>query len=146
MVFKLLTTEEQWKRALPLWKQLRSDLCEKTCLSRRQDMLASGYLLFGLFDDSGKLVSLASAIIYPHVTRGLNLWIHDLVSDKELRSRGYGEKLMHDVEEYARSKKCSRVCVHTDNTNTNARRFYGEKCGYDAYARVFQKDLNGALN
>lgn len=135
-----LVSAEQWQAAFPILQQLRQRLTEEDFLSRREELLESGYLLFGLYEND-KIVSVASAIIYPHVTRGKDFWIHDLVSDEGVRSKGFGKAFLNWLEDYAQSKGCSRVCVHTRNTNDGSKHFYGIKCEYDGYATVFQKDF-----
>jgi GNAT superfamily N-acetyltransferase len=137
-LFSELSTEQEWKEAFPVLVQLRSGLTLEKFLLDRDRLLKSGYHLFGLKDD-GRLVSVASAIVYPHVSHGSDCWVHDLATSEHDRDKGYGRALMQHMEKFASSSGCSRLLVHTRDSRDRAQNFYGNRMQYDRYAVVFQK-------
>lgn len=135
-----LETEDQWREAFPVLQTLRTSLTEEEFLKRRESMLTDGYHLFGL-THQGKLVAVASADLYPHITKDKNCWVHDLATAESERSKGFGAKLMRHLEQWAKDQGCSRLCVHTRLERQAAQRFYEEKLGYPKTAVVYYQDL-----
>ncbi len=138
--FSELTTESEWLRAFPILCNLRIDLTEDKFLKQRDTLIKDGYHLFGLSDHE-QLVAVASANIYPHVTKGKNCWVHDLVTIEGERSKGYGKKIMQGIEAWAKSKGCSRLSVHTRIKNERAQHFYEKKLGYLKTAVTYSHEL-----
>lgn len=138
--FAALTSEQEWREAFPILQQLRTSLALESFIARREALQARGFRLVGLRLD-GKLVCAASYIIYPHITHGVDCWIHDLVTDRASRSKGFGRQLVEEIESRARAEGCSRVVVHTRNDNAGSRRFYSARAGFEQYAVVFRKQL-----
>ena len=124
-------------QAFEILKELRPTLDRKRFLNLRQDMMARSYCLYGLYVD-GELVCVAGFILQPHIERGTEFWVHDLVSKGGIRSKGYGLQLMQYLETIARDMGCSRLLVHTQNKRADAQRFYENKLGYSDYAVVFE--------
>ena len=135
-----LVTEEQWAKAYPVLATLRTSLSQIQFLGRRELLLQNGYHLFGLFFQ-GQIVAVAGADIYPHVSQGLNCWVHDLATAEAFRSRGFGGKLMRHLEKWAKGRGCTRLCVHTRVERESAQRFYEKKLGYPRTAVVYYREL-----
>ncbi len=138
--FLELRTQSEWREAFPVLLELRPSLTLEKFLSDRERLLGEGYRLFGLHDN-GQILCVASAIVYPHVSHGLDCWVHDLATLEQARSRGYGEAMMHFLEMFASSLNCSRLLVHTRCSRDRAQNFYTNHMNYDPYAVVFQKSL-----
>lgn len=96
--------------------------------------------MVGLFSEN-RLCCVAGFIVYPHVTHGRDLWIHDLVTSSDCRSQGMGRLLLIHIRNLANGIGCKRVCVHTRNTNEAAQKFYLEHAGYEKYAIVFHLEV-----
>lgn len=137
---KELHSNTDWQKAYPILKTLRADLIEDHFLSNRESLISNGYTLIGLFD-SGELISVAGVDLYPHITRGIDCWIHDLATKENLRSNGYGKRLMQYIENWAKSKGCSRLCVHTRVEKISAQNFYEQKLNYKKSAITYYKEL-----
>ena len=136
----ILHTESEWREAVPVLQQLRQSLMVERLLDRREELQSRGLRLIGGRCE-GKLVAVASFLIYPHLSHGHDCWVHDLVTLEAYRGRGIAQQLMQAIGDIARDEGCSRVLVHTRNENITARLFYGEKLGMEQYAVVFKKDL-----
>lgn len=136
-----LITEEEWKQAYPVIKQLRVHLDETEYLQLvGQAQKESGYKLVGLFDSQ-----VVKAVIgfMPMITlyNGHFIWICDLVTDKYERSKGYGKKLLDYVHNWAKEQGYSIVSLSSGLQRKDAHRFYQEKMEYDAVSYVFLKKL-----
>ena len=135
-----LRSEAEWREAFPILQSLRSELTEVDLLRRRDEFLADKFTLFGL-RLSQELVAVAGADLYPHLSRGTDCWVHDLVTKESVRSKGYGEKLMRHIERWAKDHGCTRICVHTRLGREDAQRFYETKLGYPRSAVVYYQDI-----
>ena len=135
-----LTTDAEWREALPVILELRPGLDIEATLQRRTTLLSQGYKLFGLVLN-GKFVCVAGVAIHPHIARGADFWVHDLVTVSEARSRGYGKAMMRYLEQLAQSMGCSRISVHTQLKRDQAQKFYEHRLGYERYAVVFKSEL-----
>jgi ribosomal protein S18 acetylase RimI-like enzyme len=135
-----LTSEEQWRDALPVLCELRPDLEIAETLNARESLLTRGYKLYGLVQN-GRFVCVASVVLHPHITRGNDFWVHDLATLPEVRSQGHGETMMRFLEGEAQALGCSRLFVHTRLIRDRAQNFYETHLSYERYAVVFQKDF-----
>ena len=141
-----LTTDIEWREALPVLRELRPDLDVEKAVADRAALMARGYKLFGLISrgkiaNEDRFVCLAGVVVQPHILRGNDFWVHDLVTVSDVRSKGYGEEMMRFLERQAQALGCSRLSVHTRLNRDRAQNFYEHHLDYDRYAVVFQKDL-----
>ncbi len=96
------------------------------------------YLLYALYEAE----EIAAVVGFKEMTtlnNGRFIWVCDLITDKEKRSLGYGEKLLSFVHEYAREKKIKRVSLSSGLQRKDAHRFYEDKMGYGKTSYVFFK-------
>lgn len=138
-IFELITYE-QWREALVVLRELRPDLHIESTVAARSNLMARGYKLFGLAE-KGRFVCVAGVAVHPHITRGNDFWVHDLVTLPEERSQGSGQRMMRFLEKHAKELGCSRLSVHTRLTRDRAQNFYEKHLCYERYAVVFQKLL-----
>lgn len=137
-----LQTGEEIRGAFPLMNQLRTHLDEQAYAdlvaeAREKDM----YRLFALYDQ-GEIVAVIG--FKPMITLyyGRFVWVCDLVTDKTKRSRGYGEKLLSFVHEWAEENGYGSVALSSGLQRTEAHRFYEEKMEYDRVSYVFKKSMS----
>jgi GNAT superfamily N-acetyltransferase len=135
-----LLSEAEWCEAFPILQSLRHELEESALLRQREHFLQQNLTLFGLRVEQ-ELVAVAGAHLYPHLSRGIDCWVHDLVTKESKRSLGYGKKLMRHIEGWARAHGCSRICVHTRLGRKDAQRFYEGKLGYPPSALVYYQEF-----
>jgi len=69
------------------------------------------------------------------------VWVYDLVTREDRRSRGYGEALLRHIHEWAKRCGCGVVALSSGLQRTRANRFYEEKMGYERTSYVFKKTL-----
>ncbi|MCB0317324.1 MAG: GNAT family N-acetyltransferase [Bdellovibrionales bacterium] len=138
--FVNLTTEQDWTDAFQCLSQLRPELKLPDFLRMREDLLSRNYKLLGL-KDKNQIVCVAGYMLHPHIERGSEFWIHDLVSLNTERSKGYGLKMMAELEKIARHSGCKRVQVHTRIDRELAQNFYENKAKFDKYAYVYSRRI-----
>ncbi|MGN7387450.1 GNAT family N-acetyltransferase [Sporosarcina sp. SAFN-015] len=138
---KELHSKEEILEAFPVMNQLRTHLNENTYIdlvmeAKEKDM----YRLFALYDH-GEIVAVTG--FKPMITLyyGRFIWICDLVTDKNKRSNGYGEKLLSVVHEWAKENGFERVALSSGLQRSDAHRFYEDKMGYDKVSYVFKKEI-----
>jgi len=91
--------------------------------------------------DQGEIVAVMG--FKPMITLyyGRFVMVYDLVTDKDKRSNGYGEKLLAYVHEWAKEKAYESVALSSGLQRIDAHRFYEEKMDYDKVSNVFKKLL-----
>jgi len=136
-----LKSKDEMRAAFPVVKQLRTHLDEPGYLrlveeARQKD----NYRMFALIEDN-KIVAVTG--FKPMITLyyGRFIWVCDLVTDESARSKGYGEKLLAYVEEFASEHGFESVALSSGLTRSEAHRFYEDKMEYDRVSYVFKKDL-----
>jgi GNAT superfamily N-acetyltransferase len=74
---------------------------------------------------------------------GRFIWVCDLVTDPDQRSKGYGEALLSYVENWAKDNGYNIVSLSSGLQREAAHRFYEEKMEYDKVSYVFLKKVLG---
>jgi len=135
-----LHTDEEFRAAYPVMRQLRDHLSERAFLDLTADMVWEGYRLFAL-REAGAIRALAGVGVCLNLYHGRHLWVYELVTDGAHRSRGFGEALLRHLEGVAREAGCARIALCSGVQRTDAHRFYEERCGYARVSHVFVREL-----
>ncbi|MDW0109469.1 GNAT family N-acetyltransferase [Sporosarcina aquimarina] len=136
-----LVTEEELIEAFPLMNQLRTHLNLEEYLELVYESGAKErYQMLGLRD---KDVLKAVIGFKPMITLyyGRSLWVCDLVTDKQARSKGYGEKLLSHVEHWGKQHNYESIALSSGLQRTNAHHFYEGKMDYIKVSVVFKKEF-----
>ncbi|MDQ0159711.1 GNAT family N-acetyltransferase [Alkalibacillus salilacus] len=138
---KELLSQNEILEAFPVMKQLRSHLDKKTYLDLVSDAKDKDrYKMFALFDEE---TIVAVTGFKPMITLyyGRFVWVCDLVTDQNSRSKGYGEKLLTYVHEWAKENNYESVALSSGILKTDAHRFYEDRMDYDKVSYVFKSSL-----
>ncbi|MCC3356993.1 GNAT family N-acetyltransferase [Bacillus sp. REN16] len=135
-----LITDDEWKMAFPVMKQLRTHLGIEEFVVIATQMKPQGYRLFALVDE-GKVVAVTGVAQQLNLYYGKNMYVYDLVTDEAGRSKGYGEALLSYIHELARELGCGKVALTSGLQRVDAHRFYEEKMGYERKSYAFVKEL-----
>ena len=120
----LLQTEAELEAAFTLVQQLRPQLTVEQYRSRlRQQMERESFQAVGLFDQD-ELVAFGGFRIMTSLVHGKFVYVDDLVSDVNRRSRGYGGQMIAWIEEHARSQGCAQLHLDSGVQRHQAHRFY----------------------
>lgn len=136
-----LQSEKEILEAFPIMKQLRTHLNEKTYLDLVMEAKEKdSYRLFALINKQ-KIVAVTG--FKPMITLyyGRFVWVSDLVTDTNLRSKGYGETLLSFVHDWANDNNYESVALSSGLQRGDAHRFYEKKMEYDKVSYVFKKVL-----
>lgn len=141
MEIKELKTKTELLSAFPVMKQLRTHLDESSYLALVKEAAEKdSYRLFALLEE-GKIIAVTG--FKPMITLyyGRFVWICDLVTAEDRRSRGYGEKLLTFVQEWAQAHGYESTALSSGLQREAAHRFYENKMAYQKASYVFKKDL-----
>lgn len=130
-----LAEKEDLDGLLHLCSQFRDDPVPKITPGLRkmwEEMLDASYYHVWLAAKGQKVVSSLVLLIIPNLTHGQRPYavIENVITDKELRNRGYASLLLSAAREMARGKGCYKIMLMTGSKADSTLRFY-EKAGYN---------------
>lgn len=141
ITIKELKNEHEWKAAFPVVKQLRTDLNEIEYIKLLNIMNNEGYRMFALFENE-EISSVIGITQQTNLYDGKHIFVYDLITDKDKRSKGYGEKLLSYIEDIGRSNNYETITLTSGLQRIDAHRFYENKMGYSKWSYSFKKNLN----
>lgn len=139
-----LQTEDEFRAAFPVLRELRPHLDEETYFDLLWVMRRRGYRMFAVYED-GEIVAIVGVEIAINFHQGRHLWVYNLVALERVRHKGYGSKLMEFVEALALDEGCNSVALWSGSFRTDAHRFYEDHMHYERMGIVFSKDLSETL-
>ena len=116
-------TEDEITRCFPVLRQLRPHLEEARFVATVRAQQEEGYRLV-CREQSGRVEAVAGFRIYGNLVGGRILYVDDLVTDAEARSRGHGKALLDWLAERARAEGCSFLELDSGVQRFDAHRFY----------------------
>ncbi|MFE7083516.1 GNAT family N-acetyltransferase [Priestia megaterium] len=135
-----LTTQDQFLEAFPIVNQLRTDLTEQSYLELLKQMKQSGYKLFALYKERS-IVTVAGISLQINFYNKKYVFVYDLITDTEHRSKGYGYKLLRYIDEWAKSNGAKYIALESGIQRIDAHKFYEEKLNYEKWCYSFRKPL-----
>jgi GNAT superfamily N-acetyltransferase len=135
-------SEDGFRRAFGVMHELRTHLDEEAYMELVAEMVPQGYELYGI-EDEGEIKALAGIAERTNFYYGRYIWVFDLITAADARSRGYGEKLLSHIEELGRQRDCDVVALSSGVQRVDAHRFYEDKMSYDRVSFTFRKTLSG---
>lgn len=140
-MIKHLKSQQEWLEAFPVMRQLRPHLEEQSYLELVEEAVQKeSYHMAALYEED----QIAAVVGYqPMITlyNGRAIWVCDLVTDSENRSKGHGAALMSFVEEWAKENGYGIVSLSSGVQRLDAHRFYEDKMDYDKVSYVYLKKL-----
>ena len=142
VTIKELQSESDIRKAFPVMKQLRTHLDEQTYLELVKEAQAKDSYRMAALLENDDIVAVIG--FKPMITLyyGRFVWVCDLVTEAGKRSKGYGEKLLSYVHEWAEENQFKSVALSSGLQRKEAHRFYEEKMHYDKVSYVFKKPLS----
>ena len=123
MKIQLAHNEEFIRHCCPVMRELRPHLSEQECLSQIIRQMNSGYRLCFITDDRA-VVAVAGFRLGECLAWGKYLYVDDLVTAENHRSRGYGGSLLAWLKEYAIKEGCQQFHLDSGLQREKANRFY----------------------
>ena len=122
--------------------QLRPALSFKEFDDLVYDMREMSYKMIGLFE-RGKLITYAGVAVQTNFYHKRHLYVFDLVTDKEYRSKNYGYEMLDYLEVYAKTAMCENIVLSSGLERESAHKFY-EKNGFSKKSFVFLKEVSAS--
>ena len=122
--------------------QLRPSLSFKEFDDLAYDMREISYKMIGLFE-RGKLITYAGVAVQTNFYHKRHLYVFDLVTDKEYRSKNYGYEMLDYLEVYAKTAMCENIVLSSGLQRESAHKFY-EKNGFSKKSFVFLKEVSAS--
>ncbi len=122
---KILTATKQQQVAdcYPVMSQLRPHLDKDTFQQKVTRQIENGYQLVYLVDHKN-IQAVAGYRIGNSLAWGKFLYIEDLVTDQDSRSKGYGKKLLDWLLNEAKQQQCDQLHLDSGMQRVDAHRFY----------------------
>ncbi len=138
---KELSNKEEWLEAFTVMNQLRTHLDKAGYLQLIEEAAEKeGYKMAALFEGS-KIAAVIGFMPMITLYYGRFIWVCDLVTHEERRSKGYGKALLQFAENWAQEHDYKLVSLSSGLQREEAHRFYQEKMEYDKVSYVFLKNL-----
>ncbi|SIS38659.1 GNAT family N-acetyltransferase [Salimicrobium flavidum] len=134
-----LKTKKEITQAFAVVNELRTQLDLNKYLELvTEAMETDNYHMYGMVEED-EIVAVAG--FKPMITLyyGRFVWVNDLVVTSEKRNNGYGEMMLHFVEQWAAQNKYDHVALSSGLDKPEAHRFYEQKMDYDKASYVFLK-------
>jgi GNAT superfamily N-acetyltransferase len=141
LTVKELKSKDEILKAFPVMSQLRTHLDESTYLELVFEAKEiDRYRMFALIDGD-EIVAVTGFKPMTTLYYGRFIWVCDLVTNQNYRSKGYGEKLLSYVHNWGKENDFESVALSSGLKRTDAHRFYVDKMGYDTVSYVFKNSL-----
>lgn len=98
------------------------------------------YKMFALFHKEN-IVAVTGFQPMTTLYYGRFIWVGDLVTDANHRSKGYSEPLLSFAHQWAKEIQYESIVLSSRLQRSDAHRFYQEKMDYDKMSYVFKASL-----
>ncbi|WP_347860804.1 GNAT family N-acetyltransferase [Salimicrobium sp. PL1-032A] len=134
-----LKTKKEITQAFAVVNELRTNLDLNKYLELvTEAMETDNYHMFAMMEEE-EMVAIAGFKPMISLYYGRFVWVDDLVVTSEKRNNGYGEIMLHFVEQWAAQNKYDHVALSSGLEQTVSHKFYQEKMDYDKASYVFLK-------
>lgn len=134
-----MVSDSEVLSTFPVMSQLRTNLDEGEYAERIKGMRQHGYRLAAVVED-GEIRGVAGFRIQDYLFRGYHLYVDDLVTDENARSKGHGKLMLDWLVEEARKNGCERFHLDSGVQRQDAHRFYFRE-GLSITAFHFSKEV-----
>lgn len=129
MKVKLLASDEEIARLCPVLLQLRPQYDASSLTEQIKLQLGEGFQLAYVEETTEEtseadILCVAGFVVGHKLAWQKYLYIDDLVSDGDSRSRGAGKLLLDWLQDYARQQGCQQLHLDSGVTRFDAHRFY----------------------
>lgn len=126
MKIQIAKTDEEIMKCFDVMSQLRIHLDKQSFFDRVKRQYQQGYMLAYVIDKK-HIVSVAGFRFMENLFLGKFMYIDDLITDANSRSKGYGDKLIDFLVSYAKTHGCKAVDLDSGVHRFDAHRFYMRK-------------------
>lgn len=120
---KIAETDDEIESCFDVMSELRSHLVRGDFLPLVRSMESEGYRL-AYVSEKGKVVTVAGYRVSTNFFMGKHLYIDDLVTSSQARSRGHGEAMINWLKTYAENTGCRYIDLDSGTHRGRAHKFY----------------------
>ena len=124
MTVRLAVSDADIRRCAGVMQQLRPAIGEDEFLTRAKRQQAEEKWQLAYLEDGGEIVAVSGFRLLDCMATGKTLYVDDLVTREDRRSKGYGEKLLIWMEQLAREEGCAVLRLDSGTHRTGAHKFY----------------------
>jgi len=139
-IVNIAADEEEIRRCYPVLSQLRTHFDESALVKQVVRQQTQGYLLAYL-ESEGEIRSVAGYRFCENLYNGKFMFVDDLVTNLEDRSKGFGQILFDWLVAEARKNRCDLLALDSGVQRFGAHRFYLRK-GMDIVSHHFVMRLD----
>lgn len=136
---KLAMTDSEIESCFDIMLELRPKLQKREFLAIVRDMEKEGYKL-AFVEIEAEVVAVAGYRICTNLFMGKHLYIDDLVTSQEHRSKGYGALLIDWLRDEAVNSKCNFYHLDSGTHRGEAHKFYFKQ-GFTIASYHFSEQL-----
>ena len=124
-IVKLADSDADLRRCFPVMRQLRTHFDqEEAFVTQARRQMANERWRLAFVEDGSEVVALAGFRLQECLFSGKTLYVDDLVTREDQRSKGHGETLMRWLEDRARKAGCQTFSLDSGTQRSEAHRFY----------------------
>jgi GNAT superfamily N-acetyltransferase len=123
MSVQIAKTEAEVRACFPVMRELRTHLSEADFIARVRRQEQAGYRL-AYVAENGRVISVAGFRFFDNLASGAVLYVDDLATCADERSKGYGAHLFDWLLEQARARNCDTLELDSGVQRFAAHRFY----------------------
>ena len=120
---KQANSDEEIQKCFTIMRELRPHLNPESFLHLVRQMEQEGFQLAYL-EDNNVVVAVAGYRIFTNLAMGKNLYIDDLVTAEQHRSKGYGERMLDWLRNTAKENACRYLHLDSGTQRHQAHKFY----------------------
>ena len=139
----LAVSDQEIVACFPVMAQLRPHVRKDAFLEQVRRQMEAGYRL-AYVEDAGRVAAVAGFRISECLAWGKFLYVDDLVTDEQARSRGHGGEILHWLAAHAREERCKELHLDSGVQRFGAHRFYLRE-GMDITSHHFGMKLGGRI-
>jgi len=125
MAVKLADSDADLRRCHAVMRQLRPHFeQEDAFIAQVRRQMAQERWRLAYVEDAGEVVAVAGFRLLECLATGKTLYVDDLVTSEDRRSKGHGETLMQWLEDRGRKAGCQTFSLDSGTHRTGAHKFY----------------------
>ncbi len=121
---RLATSDAEIRRCAGVMRQLRPAIGADEFLTRAKRQQAEEKWRLAYLEEGGEVVAVSGFRILDCMATGKTLYVDDLVTAEDRRSKGHGEKMLGWIEQKAREEGCAVLRLDSGTHRTGAHKFY----------------------
>lgn len=121
---KLAENDADIRRCFPVMRQLRPQYEEEAFVAQARRQMANERWRLAYLEEEGDVAAVAGFRLLECLGTGKTLYVDDLVTGEDRRSKGHGETLMRWLEDRAGKAGCATFSLDSGTQRTGAHRFY----------------------